>query len=52
MKGIDYVVVGHTPVEDVTVLENIVYIDTGAVYDGSLTILSANEVANYAGKVV
>ena len=52
VKGIDYVVVGHTPVEDVTVLDNIVYIDTGAVYDGSLTILSVNEVANYASKVV
>lgn len=52
VKGIDYVVVGHTPVKDVVVLDNIVYIDTGAVYDGSLTILSVNEVANYAGKVV
>ena len=52
VNGIDYVIVGHTPVEDVTVLDNIVYIDTGAVYDGSLTILSVNEVANYAGKVV
>lgn len=52
VKGIDYVVVGHTPVEDVTVLENIVYIDTGAVYNNSLTILSVDEVANYAGKVV
>ena len=52
VNGIDCVVVGHTPVEDVVVLDNIVYIDTGAVYDGSLTILSANEVANYAGKVV
>lgn len=52
VNGIDYVIVGHTPVEDVTVLDNIVYIDTGAVYDGSLTILSVNEVANYANKVV
>ena len=52
VNGIDYVIVGHTPVKDVTVLDNIVYIDTGAVYDGSLTILSVNEVANYAGKVV
>lgn len=52
VNGIDYVIVGHTPVEDVTVLDNIVYIDTGAVYDGSLTILSVNEVANYASKVV
>lgn len=52
VNSIDYVVVGHTPVEDVTVLDNIVYIDTGAVYDGSLTILSVNEVANYVGKVV
>ena len=52
VNGIDYVIVGHTPVVDVTVLDNIVYIDTGAVYDGSLTILSANEVANYASKVV
>lgn len=52
VNGIDYVIVGHTPVVDVTVLDNIVYIDTGAVYDGSLTILSVNEVANYASKVV
>ena len=51
VKGIDYVVVGHTPVEDVTVLENIVYIDTGAVYNNSLTILSVDEVVNYVGKV-
>ena len=52
VKGIDYVVVGHTPVEVVTVLENIVYIDTGAVYNNSLTILSVDEVVNYVGKVV
>ena len=52
VKGIDYVVVGHTAVVYVIALDNIVYIDTGAVYDGSLTILSVNEVANYAGKVV
>lgn len=52
VNGIDYVVVGHTPVEDVTVLENIVYIDTGAVYNNSLTILSVDEVVNYVGKVV
>jgi len=52
VKGIDYVVVGHTPVVYVIALDNIVYIDTGAVYDGALTILSVNEVANYAGKVV
>ena len=52
VKGIDYVVVGHTPVNYVIALDNIVYIDTGAVYDGSLTILSVDEVANYAGKVV
>ena len=52
VKGIDYVVVGHTPIDYVIALDNIVYIDTGAVYGGSLTILSVNEVANYAGKVV
>jgi serine/threonine protein phosphatase 1 len=52
VNGIDYVVVGHTPVEDVTVLENIIYIDTGAVYNNSLTILSVDEVVNYVGKVV
>lgn len=52
VNGIDYVVVGHTPVEDVTVLENIVYIDTGVVYNNSLTILSVDEVVNYVGKVV
>lgn len=39
VAGIDLVVVGHTPVERVTSLGNVLYIDTGAVYGGSLTVL-------------
>lgn len=44
VKGIDYVVVGHTPQKDMKTLGNVIYIDTGAVYGnkGHFTILDAN----------
>jgi serine/threonine protein phosphatase 1 len=45
VTGIEAVVVGHTPVEEVTAFGNVLYIDTGAVFpDGHLTILEAKEV--------
>lgn len=50
VKNIDYVVVGHTPVNEVVNLDNIVYIDTGAVFKRPLTILTAKEVAQYANR--
>lgn len=45
--GVEAVVCGHTPVKDVVVLGNVVYIDTGAVFKqmkGKLTILDAEDV--------
>lgn len=45
VKGIDLVVVGHTPVKKVVKLGNVVYIDTGAVYDeGFLTLINAKDL--------
>ncbi|MBY5942326.1 metallophosphoesterase [Halomonas sp. DP5N14-9] len=42
--GIDYVVVGHTPVDLPAMLGNVIYIDTGAYATGSLTIVEARDV--------
>ncbi len=43
ISGIHKLYVGHTPMEKVTELGNVVFIDTGAVYDdGYLTILQIN----------
>lgn len=40
IKDIDVVVVGHTPQQDVKVLGNVVYIDTGACWsDGKVTLM-------------
>lgn len=39
VKNIDKVFVGHTPVQNSTVLGNVHYIDTGAVFNGNLTIV-------------
>jgi serine/threonine protein phosphatase 1 len=44
VSGIDYVVVGHTPVDLPAMLGNIIYIDTGAYASGRLTIVEAREV--------
>jgi len=47
IANIDLVVVGHTPVNEVLNLGNMVYIDTGAVFkDGYLTLLSVEELFN------
>ena len=37
--GVEAVIVGHTPVRQVTSLGNVVFIDTGLVFGGELTIL-------------
>jgi serine/threonine protein phosphatase 1 len=39
VNGIDWIYCGHTPVNERTVFGNHVYLDTGAVFDGSLTII-------------
>ena len=39
IKNIDKVYFGHTPAKEITMLGNCIYIDTGAVFNGNLTIL-------------
>ena len=41
VMGIDRVYVGHTPVRHPTSVSNVVYIDTGVCFGGSLTIVNA-----------
>ena len=55
VNGIDYVVVGHTTVRYVVTMGNVVYIDTGLVYDaegGYVTIVTPEEIKAHACKVV
>lgn len=44
VSGIDFVVVGHTPVESVLQLGNVFYIDTGAVFNRELTFVTLEEL--------
>lgn len=44
VAGLYKMVVGHTPVKQVHHIHNIVYIDTGAVFRGNLTIVNINEL--------
>lgn len=44
VNDISAVVVGHTPLKKVVVLGNVVYIDTGAVYGGGLTIMESKDI--------
>jgi serine/threonine protein phosphatase 1 len=52
VQGVTAVVVGHSPVKDVTVLGNHVYIDQGACFypDRGLTILSYDEIIELVKK--
>lgn len=43
VKGADLFIHGHTPLKDVYKLGNRLYIDTGAVFGGKLTIVQVNE---------
>lgn len=45
-KGIDYVFLGHTPVEKIVQLGNVHYIDTGAVFGGKLSLLNIKDYLN------
>lgn len=47
VEDIDVIVVGHTPVKQPTLIANVLYIDTGAVYGKGLTILEASEVLKF-----
>ena len=44
ISGIDMVVCGHTVVDHMSVLGNVLYIDTGAVFTDKMTIVSAEQV--------
>jgi serine/threonine protein phosphatase 1 len=39
VENVELVYVGHTPLKEVTVLGNVIYIDTGAVFGHGITIL-------------
>jgi serine/threonine protein phosphatase 1 len=43
IDNVDVVYLGHTPVDDVIDIENTKYIDTGACFNGNLTILKIGE---------
>ncbi len=42
--GIDLVVVGHTVIDRVARIDNVVHLDTGGVFDGTLQLLEAGEL--------
>ena len=44
VKGVDLVVCGHTVVDEVSVLGNVMYIDTGACFGGRLTVLRGDQL--------
>lgn len=50
VTGIDYVIHGHTPVNDYQTKGNSIYIDTGCAYNGSLTLLEVTESGFVAHK--
>ena len=39
VDGVDVVIVGHTPVSRVGALGNVLYVDTGAVFGGALSVI-------------
>jgi serine/threonine protein phosphatase 1 len=45
VAGVQVVIVGHTPMQQITWIGNVVYIDTGAVFGRALTILDAESIA-------
>lgn len=46
--GVSNVLVGHTPVQDVAQLGNVIYLDTGACFGGRLTMLCLMELKLYS----
>jgi serine/threonine protein phosphatase 1 len=44
VKNIAAIVVGHTPLNQVDVLGNVVYIDTGAVFGNGLTVVDSDKI--------
>ena len=47
VQGIDLVVVGHTVLDFPQKINNVLHIDTGAVFDRKLTVMSIEEVLSY-----
>jgi serine/threonine protein phosphatase 1 len=50
VEGVDLVVCGHTPLLEVNLVGNVLYIDTGAVYGGGLTVLNQDQLLEYCEK--
>ncbi len=44
VKGVEFVFVGHTPVDEVTHLSNVIYLDTGAVFGKRLTMIEVGDM--------
>lgn len=44
VRGIDFVIVGHTPLKRPTRLGNVFYIDTGAVFGKELTFMTMTDI--------
>lgn len=47
VKGVDFVFHGHTYVEQPTAVANRIYIDTGGVHKGSMTVVKGDDVLSY-----
>lgn len=43
VKDVELVYVGHTPLKEADMIDNVVYIDTGVVFGGKLTVLKLGE---------
>lgn len=44
IKGVEFFIFGHTPLREVTQIANRVYIDTGAVFSGDLTLTRIDNI--------
>jgi len=47
IRNVSHVLVGHTPMKEPAQLGNVIYMDTGAVYGGRLSILCLTDLSAY-----
>jgi serine/threonine protein phosphatase 1 len=50
IEGVEAVIVGHTPSPEPIVSANVINVDTGLVYGGSLTLLCLDEIPKLLGR--
>lgn len=48
VNGVDFVFCGHTPCDTITTLGNVIYLDTGACFEGSLSIMCLDDHSSYS----